>query len=69
MPPVGSPVATIDGGYVVNNGDGTYTLVSQSGASTTLPYPAGANAGSIFGNVNPMVLAGGFAALLFLLKR
>lgn len=39
-PAVGVPQATIDGGWIVNNGDGTYMLVSASGAVSRHAYPA-----------------------------
>jgi len=37
-PAVGVPQATIDGGWIVNNGDGTYMLVSSSGAVSRHAY-------------------------------
>ncbi len=39
-PAVGVPQATIDGGWIINNGDGTYMLVSASGAVSRHAYPS-----------------------------
>jgi hypothetical protein len=37
-PPAGVPYELAGGGVVMNNGNGTYTLVSPDGTSTTRPY-------------------------------
>lgn len=37
-PPIGIPQATVSGDYIVNNGDGTYTVVNPAGQSRTLAY-------------------------------
>jgi hypothetical protein len=44
-PPVGEATATIDNSLIVNNGDGTYTLVSPNGAISTQRYPISTAAG------------------------
>lgn len=66
VPPVGVPQATLDGNYVVNNGDGTYTVVSPQGQSQTLPYNSAANAntGSIIQGIpNALLVIGGVLLL------
>lgn len=69
-PPIGIPQATIDGGFVVNNGNGTYTAISASGASSTQSYPATSAGGGVFGSIPPaLLIGGGVAALLLLSKR
>lgn len=44
-PPVGEATATIDNSLIVNNGDGTYTLISPNGAILTQRYPANTSSG------------------------
>lgn len=39
-PAVGVPQATIDGGWIINNGDGTYMLVNADGSMTRRAYSA-----------------------------
>lgn len=64
-PPVGVPQATTTGNYVVNNGNGTYTIVSPDGESRTLSYaPEVASSGSI-----PWGMLALGAGLLFLARR
>lgn len=53
-PPVGVPQSTVNGNTVVNNGDGTYTVVSPNGQTATYRYDAAAGAG---GKLSPMTLA------------
>lgn len=43
-PPVGVPQSTVTGDLIVNNGDGTYTLISPDGRRRVIQY--GANSGS-----------------------
>jgi hypothetical protein len=56
-PAVGLPQTTVDGFVIVNNGDGTFTRITPSGARETLRYaqaaPGGAGAG-----VGLLVVAG-----------
>lgn len=66
-PPVGVPQATVTGEYVVNNGDGTYTVVSPAGQSATYRYSTGSAASA--GGISPAILVGGGVLLLLLLKR
>jgi len=42
-PPVGVPQATTSGNFIVNNGDGTYTLIASDGSRRTVAY--GQNSG------------------------
>lgn len=73
VPPVGVPQATTSGNYIVNNGDGTYTVVSPTGQTQTVRYSAGVNTatGSATGSIIPgvpnvLLLVG---AGLLLMKR
>ena len=65
LPPVGVAQATIDGNFVTNNGDGTYTIVTQSGQRITKSYGSAANAGTM--NTGTL-LALGVGAFLLLRK-
>lgn len=55
-PPVGVPQTTIDGNVIVNNGDGTYTIVAPDGRSATYRYSTG-TAGGAGGEISPTMLA------------
>lgn len=59
-PPVGQPQMTTDGSMIVNNGDGTYTSISPSGAMSTNRYPAESGAS---GGYSTALLIGGAAVL------
>lgn len=63
-PPVGVPQTTLNGEIVINNGDGTYTVVSQSGASATYRYDSGATSSE--GNSSMLMVGAGLLALLLL---
>lgn len=63
VPPVGIPQASISGNYIVNNGDGTYTVVSPTGQSQTIRYASQTGAGG-GGNLGILLMVGA-AALLF----
>jgi hypothetical protein len=62
-PPVGVPQATANGNYVVNNGDGSYSIVSPTGQTARYAYSNDAPGNS--GSISPWILGGG--ALLFML--
>lgn len=64
-PPVGVPQATPNGNFVVNNGDGTYTVVAPDGARQTLRY---ADSSGLFGDISPTMIAAG-VGLLFIAMR
>lgn len=66
-PPVGVPQATPNGNYIVNNGDGTYTVVAPTGASQTLSY--GDSEKQIFPGVPNVALLAGAAIGVALLAR
>ena len=66
-PPVGVPQATPIGKYIVNNGDGTYTVVAPTGASQTLSY--GDSEKQIFPGVPNVALLAGAAIGVALLAR
>jgi len=69
-PPVGVAQATLDGSWVVNNGNGTYTLVNSAGQSETRTYstPSTAQASASGFQVSPVMLALGAGALLLIAK-
>lgn len=79
-PPAGVPYEVPGGGLMMNNGDGTYTVVSASGQSVTRAYtstvpPSGVAvvqpAQWVSGVPNAAILGGGalFAALLLMNRR
>lgn len=45
-PPVGTLAMTPDGGAIINNGDGTYTVIRPDGSRITRPYATGATTGT-----------------------
>ena len=65
-PPVGQPQMTTDGSMIVNNGDGTYTSISPSGAMSTNRYPAEAGATAPGGYTVPLLIGGAVLALAVL---
>lgn len=76
-PPVGLPQTTVDGYIVVNNGDGTFSKVSPTGATTqerygTMPAPAagGVPMSGLAGlNQATMLYLAGAAALFLILRK
>lgn len=69
LPPVGAVNPTSDGRYVINNGDGTYTLIDSTGTSTRRSY-AGAGVGAGAVDTNTMMLWGaGILGAAFLLRK
>jgi hypothetical protein len=77
--PVGVPYVLPNGSVVTNNGDGTYTTITTSGARTSQYAPITSSAGSIGGVLtgstmvpgvpNWAIVGGGAVALALLLKR
>lgn len=65
-PPVGVPQATLNGNYIVNNGDGTYSVVSPNGQ--TARYSYGADAPQA-GGISPVLIGGGLLLAVLLLKK
>lgn len=65
-PPVGQPQMTTDGSMIVNNGDGTYTSISPSGAMSTNRYPAEAGAAAPGGYTTALLIGGAVLALAVL---
>lgn len=65
-PPVGVAQSTINGNVIVNNGDGTYTLIDASGNRRIIKY--GSNAGSGLSDLPWPLIIGGAGALIALLK-
>lgn len=68
-PPVGIPQATTNGNYIVNNGDGSYNIVSPTGQNARYSYSSDAPAGGLFGGVSPWVIGAGVVGLLYVMKR
>lgn len=74
LPPPGVPHATVDGNLIVNNGDGTYTVIYPDGRTEIRRYPPGAGGESLgieFNTANlPAVgLIAAGAALIFIARR
>lgn len=67
-PPVGVPQATLSGNYIVNNGDGSYNVVSPTGQSVRYSY-SNATPSNSFGVSTPVLIGGGLLLLLLLKKR
>lgn len=65
-PPVGVAQSTINGNVIVNNGDGTYTLIDASGNRRIIKY--GSDAGSGLSDLPWPLIIGGAGALIALLK-
>lgn len=65
-PPVGVGQSTINGNIIVNNGDGTYTLIDASGNRRIIKY--GSDAGSGLSDLPWPLIIGGAGALFALLK-
>jgi len=65
-PPVGVAQSTINGNVIVNNGDGTYTLIDASGNRRIIKY--GSDAGSGLSDLPWPLIIGGAGALFALLK-
>lgn len=64
VPPVGVPQATLDGNYIINNGNGTYQIISPSGQSRTIEYGSGVSgAGGLSGSMLAIAGLGLFALL------
>jgi hypothetical protein len=58
---------TTDGSMIVNNGDGTYTSISPSGAMATNRYPTtGAAASSNY--TTPLLIGGAILAIVALTR-
>lgn len=81
-PAPGEARLTTSGNIVVNNGDGTYTLISQSGERRVIAYPgtqsgnvyvpsAGGGLSSLLGNINAthVGIGVGLLGLLFAMRR
>lgn len=64
-PPVGVPQATLNGNYIVNNGDGTYSVVSPDGKTARYSYSKDAPQS---GGISPVLLGGGLLLAVLLLK-
>lgn len=79
-PPVGMPFVLADGRTIINNGDGTYTLIARDGSSQRLPYQnlptqygatyGGTGSGFRASSIPPAYIAAGVGVLaLVLLSR
>lgn len=68
-PPVGQPQSTVSGNVMVNNGDGTYSLIAPNGTRRTIKY-SGETASQGFGITPGLVFAGlGVAVALVAFAR
>ena len=67
-PPVGQPQMTTDGSMIVNNGDGTYTSISPSGAMATNRYPTTGAAAASSNYTTPLLIGGAILALVALTR-
>ena len=69
-PAVGQPQSTIDGQIVINNGDGTYTLIAPDGSQRVIKYPGGISTigGFSLSDIGPTQIAIGIGLLGLLLK-
>lgn len=65
-PPKDVAQSTVSGNVIVNNGDGTYTLISPDGRQRIIQY--GADTGSALADLPWSYIGGGLAALLLLPK-
>ncbi len=65
-PPVGVPYGTADGSVIVNNGDGTYTIATNTGTTQTRPYSQ-TSGGGVDGKT--IAIGVGVAALALLALR
>jgi hypothetical protein len=76
-PPIGQPHATTSGGFVINNGNGTFTLIDSQGVARTMPYGATAGPtnqtsplmGGFLANIGPVPIALAVGGLLMLARR
>lgn len=66
-PPAGVAQSTVTGSIIVNNGDGTYTLIGRDGSRRVIQYGA-ESAGFDLGSISPAVWIAG-AGLAFTLLR
>lgn len=57
-PPVGVPQATLTGNYIVNNGDGTYSVVAPDGTTRVMQYGGGASGGDGLFGLSPAMTIG-----------
>lgn len=69
-PPTGQPQSTASGNVVMNNGDGTYTLISPSGQTRVIQYDQGAAGGAFdLSDIPIPAILGGVGLLLVLLRN
>jgi hypothetical protein len=66
-PPVGVAQSTVTGSIIVNNGDGTYTLIGRDGSRRVIQY-GNESSGFDLGSISPAVWIAG-AGLAFTLLR
>lgn len=68
--PVGQPAQMPDGRIIVNNGNGSYSVIDGTGRATTTPMPGSAASPSSLGvSGGTLTLIAGGAALFFMLKK
>lgn len=71
--PIGQPYAFPDGTVVINNGDGTYSVISTTGQAQTLTYPSGTGTGGgllgSLGEDKTLLIVGGVGLALLAFSR
>lgn len=72
-PEVGVPYTLADGRTIVNNGNGTYSLIGRDGSTQTVPYTASSSSTAggvvdVLASVPPWVYGLGAAGVLFALR-
>jgi hypothetical protein len=75
--PTGQPYAFPDGTVVINNGDGTYSVISTTGQAQTHAYPTGTGtgagtAGGLLGSLGDdktLLIVGGVGLALLAFSR
>lgn len=68
-PPVGVPQASVNGNYIVNNGDGTYTTIAPDGSRQVLSYGGAASGGDGLFGLSPSMTIGLIGIGVALLTR
>ncbi len=66
--PTGQPQSTASGNVIINNGDGTYTLIDPQGRTRVIQYESGVGGFDLADIPIPAIL-GGVALLTFLIRR
>ncbi len=71
-PAAGVPMVLADGRTIINNGDGTYTLIARDGSSQRIPYTSGgalAFPGASASSMTPLLIGAGILGAVLLMSR